>query len=207
MDNKNISNIGVYNPQKQIAEEVTLNILIRHRNALQLAREGTNDEFKTESKKQKYYNRVKGLNRMISAQRDMIVSSNAIVKFSDYKTWERNNKEAEKKISNKFEDQKNAYNSLLEKKRLLEYIERDIMNAERTSTFEDDYLLVVNGVDGERYELTEKFYDMLNGLEETYEEIYLIMLKYRIVSNGEQDDEIFTYKEQEEQFISDFVNA
>src|SRR6056297_857631 len=201
MDNQNISSIGVYNPQKQIAEEVTLNILIRHRNALQLAREGTNEEFKTESVKQRHYNRVKGVKKMISAQRDMIVNSSAIVKFSDYRSWEKKYKSKEEKEAHPFEIEKNSYNELISKKKLLEYIEKDIQNAEKSRELEDDYLLVSQDLDGEKYELTEKFYDILNGLEETFEEIYLIMLRYKIVYNGEQEDEILTYQEQERQFM------
>lgn len=207
MESENISNLGVYNPQKQIAEQVTLNILIRHRDALQLAREGLNSEFKTDNKKQKYYNRVKGLKKIIAAQRDMIVHSSAIVRFSDYRIWERKYKTSEEKEQHPFNKEKNSYNELIEKKKLLEFLEQDIQNAEKSKTMKDDYLIITQNNNGEEFELTEKFYDVLNGLEETYEEIYLIMLRYKIVSNGEQDDEILTYKEQEEQFLNDFINA
>lgn len=207
MENQNISNLSIYNPQKQIAEEVTLNIFIRHRNALQLAREGTNEEFKTDSVKQRYFNRVKGLKKMISAQRDMIVTSSAVVKFSDYKSWEKKYKSDEEKEVNPFLLEKNSYNDLMQKKKLLELLEQDIQNAEKSKSVKDDYLIIIQESDGEKFELTEKFYDVLNGLEMTYEEIYLIMLRYKIVSSGEQEDELLSYKEQENQFMEDFLNA
>ena len=42
---------------------------------------------------------------------------------------------------------------------------------------------------------------------EMYEKIYLIMLKHKIVSSGIEQDEIKSYKEQEEEAISRIVDA
>lgn len=48
---------------------------------------------------------------------------------------------------------------------------------------------------------------MINGLEDLYEKIYLIMLKHKIVSSGIEQDEIKTYKETEDEAIKRVVEA
>jgi len=48
---------------------------------------------------------------------------------------------------------------------------------------------------------------MLEDLESSYEQIYLIMLTNKIVSAGIEEDEELSYKEKEEEFINRIVNA
>jgi len=48
---------------------------------------------------------------------------------------------------------------------------------------------------------------MLDDLEESYEQIYLLMLTNKIVSAGIEEDEELSYKEKEEEAIKRVVEA
>ena len=61
--------------------------------------------------------------------------------------------------------------------------------------------------EGKFNELTKNFYEMLEDLEASYEQIYLLMLTNKIVSAGIEDDEEMTYKEKEEEAIRRVVEA
>jgi hypothetical protein len=48
---------------------------------------------------------------------------------------------------------------------------------------------------------------MLDDLEQSYEQIYLLMLTNKIVSSGIEEDEELSYKEKEEEAIKRVVEA
>ena len=55
--------------------------------------------------------------------------------------------------------------------------------------------------EGKVFTLTGNFYEMLEELESSYEQIYLLMLTNKIVSAGIEEDEELTYKQKEEEAI------
>ena len=72
---------------------------------------------------------------------------------------------------------------------------------------DDDFLVQKQTQDGEVFELTKNFYDMVEDLEGSYEQIYLLMLTNKIVSAGIEEDEEMTYKEKEKEAIRRVVEA
>lgn len=201
--------IRVFNPNKEISKEITLEILIRHRDALKQARTGELIGTKPEelNHNEKKLNQVRALNLIISAQREMITISRPIMFFRSMQKWKQKNKTDEEKQKNKFADDKNDYNKILEWLSFLRECSDAILEAERTQTLEDDFLLKKQDQTGEFYELTNNFYDMVEDLESSYEQIYLLMLTNKIVSAGIEEDEEKTYKEKEEEAIRRVVEA
>jgi len=200
--------IRVFNPDKDVAREVTLNILVRHRDATQQAREGVVPGIPEERDDIKKINRVKGLYKMISAQREMINISRPIVRNNCLLKFNKKNQEEEGKEKNKFEDDKeNDYSKLIFIKEVLRAAELDMIEAEPTSSTKDDYLIEKHSAEGKSLVLTEKYFDMINGLEDTYETIDLIMLQYKIISAGIDEDEVRSYKELEKEAIDRVINA
>jgi len=68
-------------------------------------------------------------------------------------------------------------------------------------------MLIRQTPEGEIYELTPNFYEMLEDLEASYEQIYLLMLTNKIVSAGIEEDEELSYKEKEQEAIRRLVEA
>ena len=81
------------------------------------------------------------------------------------------------------------------------------MLAEKTKSIEDDFLIVREGEEGNFHELTTNFYDMVEALESSYEQIYLLMLTNKIVSAGIEEDEELTYKEKEKLAVERILEA
>lgn len=199
--------IRVFNPDKDVAREVTLNILVRHRDATQQAREGIVPGMPEERDEIKKINRVKGLYKMISAQREMINISRPIVKHNCLLKFRKKNKLEEGKEEKKFEDEENDYKKLMFIKEVLRAAELDMIEAEQTSSCKDDYLIEKDSANGKTFVLTEKYFDMINGLEDTYETIDLIMLQHKIISAGIDEDEVRSYRELEKEAIDKIINA
>lgn len=201
--------IRVFNPDKDIAREVTLNILVRHRNATQQAREGIIPgvlENQSISDKIRKINKVKGLYKMISAQREMINISRPIVKHNCFIKWKKKNPTDEEKEKNPFDDEENDYKKLILLKEILKEAELDMVNAEQTPSSKDDYLVEKQSQEGMVFVLTDKYFEMINGLEDTYEKIDLIMLRHKIISAGIDEDEVKSYREQEQEAINRIIN-
>lgn len=201
--------IKVFNPSKEISTEITLEILIRHRDALKQARTGEIigfDEHKMSHNVRKM-NQVRALNLIISAQREMITISRPIIYFRSFQSWKKKNKEENEQKENPFDKDSNDYNSLLEWLEFLKSCENAIILAEKTKRLDDDFLITKQTEDGEKYELTKNFHEMLDDLESSYEQIHLLMLTNKIVSAGIEEDEEATYKEKEQEAIRRVVEA
>lgn len=203
--------IKVFNPNKEISKEITLEILIRHRDALKQARTGEIvgiplDSIKDNDRK---INQVRALNLILSAQREMITISRPIIFFTSTQKWKKKNKEETGQKANPFSEEKNDYNTLMNWLEFLRQCENAILRAEKTKGVDDDFLIIrQNSGTGEDFnELTNNFRDMLEDLESSYEQIYLIMLTNKIVSAGIEEDEEMTYKEKEEEAIRRVVEA
>jgi hypothetical protein len=202
--------LKVFNPNKEISKEITLEILIRHRDALKQARTGELvgipiSDLKDNDRKM---NQVRALNLIIAAQREMINISRPILFFRSTKKWEKDYKDKdEEKLKHPFNEEKNDYNDIISWLEYLKKCENAIIEAERTKRKDDDFLIPRITQDGEVLELTRNFYEMLDDLESSYEQIYLLMLTNKIVSAGIEEDEEITYKEKEQEAIRRIVEA
>ncbi len=189
--------LKVFNPNKEISIEITLEILIRHRDALKQARTGELKGVSIDklSDNERKLNQVKALSLIISAQREMITASRPIIYFRSTKKWERQNRDIEEDKKIPFEKDENDYNKMLEWLDFLKRCEEDLLKAEKTRRLDDDFLIKKSTPEGEIYELTTNFREMLEDLEHSYEQIYLLMLINKIVSAGIEEDEYQTHQE------------
>jgi hypothetical protein len=187
----------VYNPASEIAREVTLDVVMRHRDAFRQVREGRINKDEKLSENERKLNKIKGLFLTISAQRDMINISVPVIWFDCDHKWKKKNTNDELKEKNPFENEENDYNKILETKELLKLFERDLIDADESETEADDYLIKKQTQQGIYYKLTTKYFDLVDALEDTYKDIYFLMIKYKIVSAGIEEDEEITYKELE----------
>jgi len=202
--------LKVFNPSKEISKEITLEILIRHRDALKQARTGELvgiriDELKDNDRR---LNQVRALNLIISSQREMITASRPIIFFRSTKKWEKQYKNDKDRKEHPFEKETNDYNKMLEWLDFLKECESSIIEADKSKRIDDDFITKrVNNLGEEIYELTDNFREMLDDLEESYEQIYLLMLINKIVSAGIEEDEEQTYKEKEDEAIRRVTEA
>lgn len=189
--------LKVFNPNKEISIEITLEILIRHRDALKQARTGELRGVSIDklSDNERKLNQVKALSLIISSQREMITASRPIIYFRSTKKWERQNRDLEEDKKTPFEKDENDYNKMLEWLDFLKKCEEDLLKAEKTRRLDDDFLVKKSTSEGEVYELTNNFREMLEDLEHSYEQIYLLMLINKIVSAGIEEDEYQTHQE------------
>lgn len=189
--------LKVFNPNKEISIEITLEILIRHRDALKQARTGELRGVSIDklSDNERKLNQVKALSLIISSQREMITASRPIIYFRSTKKWERQNRDLEEDKKTPFEKDENDYNKMLEWLDFLKKCEEDLLKAEKTRRLDDDFLIKKSTSEGEIYELTTNFREMLEDLEHSYEQIYLLMLINKIVSAGIEEDEYQTHQE------------
>lgn len=201
--------LKVFNPNKEISREIILEVLIRHRDALKQARTGEivgipMDKIEDNQRK---INQVRGLNLIISAQREMVTISRPIIFFKSMQKWKKDYKTEKKEEIPPFEKEDNDYNQLMYWLDFLKDCEDAIIKAERTKRLDDDFLWVKQTNDGDINELTTNFYEMVEDLESSYEQIYLLMLTNKIVSAGIEEDEEMTYKEKEKEAIRRIVEA
>lgn len=216
--------IKVFNPQKEIASHITLEILIRHRDAMKQARTGelvgVAMEQITDNDRKNH--QVRALNLIISAQREMITVSRPIIFFRSTQKWKKENKPVktdkeateeaglevkEPKREVAFEEHENDYNKMMEWLEFLGLCSNAILSAERTKSLADDFLTCRQTQDGDKFELTNNFFEMLEDLESSYEQIYLLMLTNKIVSAGIEEDEELSYKQLEQEAVTRVVEA
>jgi len=201
--------IITWNPGKEISKEITLEILIRHRDALKQARTGELVGVPLEKLKntERKINQVRGLNLIISAQREMITVSRPIIFFRSTYIWKKKTKEKDRE-ENKFEYFECDYKKLKEWLNFLSLCEKEIIKAERTKRLDDDFLTKKQSQTGEEtLFLTDNFHEMIEDLETSYEQIYLLMLTNKIVSAGIEEDEEMEYKELEKEAIRRVTEA
>lgn len=201
--------VKVFNPSKEASTEITLEFLIRHRDALKQARTGEIvgiPLYKMDDNARKIY-QVKALNLIISAQREMISNSRSILLLRSMQKWKKTFKTDEEQQNNPFEKEDNDYNKIMEWLEFLKKCEGAILEAEKTRRKDDDFMEVKQTNEGTINVLTHNFYEMLEDLESSYEQIYLLMLKNKIVSAGIEEDEEMSYKEKEQEAIRRVMEA
>tara|TARA_R110002110_G_scaffold70202_2_gene188634 strand:+ start:1698 stop:2318 length:621 start_codon:yes stop_codon:yes gene_type:complete len=200
--------IKVFNPNKEISREITLEILTRHRDAMKQARIGEVSGVESiPNPNQRKFNQVRALNLIISSQREMITISRPIIYFRSMQKWRKTHKAEEDQIKFPFEEFECDYLKLKDWLGLLKACQQDILSAERSKSLEDDYMITREGEEGDINELTTNFYEMLDELESAYEQIFLLMLVNKIVSAGIEEDEELSYKDKEKEAIRRVVDA
>jgi len=90
---------------------------------------------------------------------------------------------------------------------VLKGCEDAILEAERTKCTKDDFMVSQQRNEGEFNVLTENFYEMVDDLEQTYEQIYLLMLTNKIVSAGIEEDESDSYQELEDEAMKRVIES
>lgn len=202
--------LRTFNPNKEIAREVILEVIIRHRDALKQARTGELVGVSIENIKdnQRKMNQARALNLIISAQREMINISRPTILFRSMQKWKKKYKKEDEQAENPFKEYECDYSQLIDWKNFLVHCEQAIIHAEKTPSLDDDFLITkTTSVGDEMNILTENFYDMLEDLEGSYEQIYLLMLTNKIVSAGIEEDDELSYKEKEQEAIRRVVEA
>jgi len=204
-------NVNVYNPDKQISEQVTLKTIVMHDSAMKLARSGLPD---IPMEKPLTYNerinlRFKGLREVIASQQSMITNiARPIIKINCMRKWEKMYKEDEEKATNPFDKEDNDYNELLGILSFLDECEQRIIRAKQTKKIEDDFIWEKTDHNGDTIlELTDNFFAMFKELEESFEAIYGLLLSHRIVSSGAMEDEDVTERQKEEEAMRRIVEA
>jgi len=158
---ENTGEIHVYNPDKQISEQVTLKNIVTHDTAMRLARTGVPElpSEKPLTPNQRMKLRFKGLNEIISAQQCMVTNIKAIVKNNSEAQWRKRNKSDENKLENTFDDEDNDYNELVAILLFLDICEQNIITARQTKMPEDDFIVKRQDNNGEWVlELTKNFF-------------------------------------------------
>lgn len=202
--------VNVWNPDKQLSEQVTLKNIVSHDMAMRLARSGIPD---VQSEKPLSFNdrislRFKGLNEVISAQQCIITNTKAIVRVNDFADWNKKYKLEKEKLEHKFSDEDNDYNELSAILLFLDECEQKIIKARISKTFKDDFVWEKDDGNGEiSFELTPHFFTMMKELENSYEATYCILIKNKIVSSGVSIDEEATDKAKEEEAIRRIVES
>jgi len=194
--------VSVWNPDKQLSEQVTLKNIVAHDKAMDLARRGIPElpSDKPLSFNDRISLRFKGLNDIIPAQQNIITNNRAVIKTNSVDKWSKKYKDDEEKVNNPFNDDDNDYNEIMAIANFLDDCEQKIIKARKTKSFEDDFVWDKQDHNGENtLELTSHFFNMIKELETSYESIYEILISNKIVSSGISTDEEATDKEIEEE--------
>jgi len=203
--------LQIWNPDKQISEQITLKRIVAHDIAMNLARTGIPEE-KSEipsTHNQRIKMRFKGLNEIVSAQQNLVNISKAIVGNSDRRKWNRKYKEDKEKEEHPFSKEDNDYNELMAILIFLDECEQRIIIARRTKKLDDDFVWEKqDNNNGEiMLELSPNFFKIMKELESSYEGIYDVMLTNKIVSSGFSVDEEMEDKQKEEEAVRRIVES
>jgi len=206
-----VRGVSVYNPAKQISDQVTGKTVIMHDAAMKLARTGIpeilNDKPLTSNERVNL--RFKGLQEVISLQQSMITNiARPIIRINCLTQWQNKNRNDKEKQDNPFENEENDYNELIGILYFLDGCEQKIITAKKTKKLDDDFIWEKTNHEGEVVlELTSNFFELFKELEESFEAIYGLLLKHKIVSSGLNEDEERTNRELEEEMIKRVVEA
>jgi len=207
---ENNGEINVYNPDKQISEQITLRNIVRHSLSMSLARDGTPEDVVDAPKtpNDRINQMYKGIQRVRSAQQTLINDSIAIVEQNNKNDWNKRNKKEESKEQNPFENEENDFNELIAILEFLDECEQKIIIAKETKSLDDDFVLEKEDSAGSIIlSLSPNFFKMRKELETSYREIYGILIRNRIVSSGISVDEELAEKDKETELIRRILEA
>jgi len=203
-------NVNVYNPDKQISEQITLANIVKHNHAMSLAMDGIprDTEEIPKSPNERVSNMFKGIQEMISTQSTIIFAAAGVVETNNRNEWTSRNKSKEEEDIVSFDDIDNNFNELNAIIIFLEKWEQEIIDAKRTKKLDDDFIWERQGHDGELIlELSPNFFKMRKKLCESYRVIHGILLREKILSNGVANDEDVKEVEKEEEMKKRILGA
>lgn len=130
--------------------------------------------------------RVRSLARIIESQVSMISLSSVIVKRKSMEKFDSSKSSDEDIDFDKFDCD---YNVLMKGRSLLRFYSKSIRDAARTRTLKDDFVITrIDDITGtDIIEPSEHFFDMMEGLEVCFEEIYGILHKNGLISDVIQE--------------------
>jgi len=199
-----------FNASKEIASRRDANLIINHMKAMQMAMDGVVEgiDNNTTDENTKNLYRVKGLRKVISAQHSIIsLMAISIVKIESLKKWKKKYKTDKEREENPFEEFESDYTELLSFRNFLDGCEKALNMANKTKTKDDDFIIVRHLQDGELWELTENYYEMLRDLQTAYGELEEILYRNGVISAGIEIDEEKNRQELEEEMIKRVVEA
>jgi hypothetical protein len=174
--NNKTAELKSFNLQEQLGEQLIADVLIRHRDLMRQAHSGILPEWNPDLDNEvivsgekysfpiyaKEVHQGKSLLLLVANQLELLTLVRPILKFS-------------------YPDD---YENILGISKALRYFRSCLLEANRTKRLEDDFIRVIvdhNGTN-HRVELTRNFFDMLEELSDSYEIIYYILIKNKIIS-------------------------
>ena len=200
---------------KEIDLNTTVPAIVDCFNALKQSKTGKiiGSEDKISDNKKKL-NQIRGLSLLISTQETAITFSRAQIEYRSKSKWAKNNKGKEDlekdsfdELNKELSDMKYDFNKLLYWSNFLKNCRKSILIAEKTKRLDDDFMTKKETNEGEIFELTDNFWEMLEDLEACFSAIHLLMYINKVISSGIEEDEELTYKEQEEAFIKRVIEV
>jgi len=209
-----VGEVKNFNPNKRIADELVLDILLKHRNAVYKAHFGRKPSDEQVEKQiltdnQRILNQVAAIRDVISSQEMMIdIVARPTIEENCLARWRKKYKTEKEQRENPFEKEDNDLTELMEWREFLGLCMGALKKADLTPSLDDDFKITKTNPKGEEeHHLTKNFYEIRTDLAESYNSIYRLMIRNKIVTSGLEEDEELTYKEQEELFIERFREA
>ncbi len=206
-------NLMVYNPGKEISIHITLKILVKHREAHRQAQTGELNDKNMEDindNDRKIY-QVRGLSLMIASQLELIGQWRHVVRRNNFAKWSKRVSNKDKTMDDflKHGDDFDRFDyfDLMEIRDFLYRCRQKLIEAERTPTKDDDFIIEQNTKDGDVLYLTDNFYEMLRELEDSYAEIYDLLTIHKILGAGMVENDETTEKELEQLALNDLIEG
>jgi len=200
-----------FNPNKRIAEELVLEVLLKHRDAVFQSNFGIRpgEDPKLIKDKDRIINQCAALRDMIGSQKMIIdIVSKSTIEKNCQARWRKKYKTDEERNKNPFKEEKNDLTELMFWRDFVKECHSRLIKADETPTLDDDFMISrINHTGDEENHLTKNFYEMYDDLMESYSKIYGLMITNKIVSSGLEENEELSYKEQEDELIRRVVEA
>jgi len=199
-----------FNPNKDIAKELVLELLLKHRDAVFQANFG----YKPGEEEPRDDN--KRIKKQSAALRDIIGSQKMIIDLIAIPNitkncearWKKKYKTDEERKNNPFENHQNDLTELNFWREFVLDCHQKMKKADLSPTLDDDFMITKMNSDGEEENhLTQNFSDMYDDLMISYDKVYGLLITNKIVGQGLEESEELSYKEQEEELIRRVVDA
>lgn len=202
--------VNNFNPNKEISIEIVLNLLLKHRDARYKAELGHEmGETEIISDNTRIANQVSSLREIISSQKLIIdVVAKPIIEENCVKKYQKRYKTVEERGKHPFEKEDNDIKKLLHWRRFLEECRKALKEADLTPSLADDFMTTRISGDGKKENyLTDNFFEMMDDLAESYNQISRLLIQHEITVQKEYEDEEVTGKQAEELFMERFEEA
>jgi hypothetical protein len=126
---------------------------------------------------------VKALPLVIASLKELIRLSRAQIKYTAFIEWQTKYSNEEASNANPFDKEQNDYTILMLEDKELNGNRAAITFSNKSSTLKDDFIQIAQGSDGtNNCTLTENFYLLSEDLNESFEKIYFLLLKNKLVN-------------------------